>query len=51
MMNSEDFEALARRGAIDALKALAAIAFDPTAVASDRKARAKYGRAETAGQQ
>ena len=37
IMNSEDFQALARRGAIDALKALAAIAVDPTAVASDRK--------------
>jgi hypothetical protein len=36
-MNSEDFQALARRGAIDALKALAAIAVDPTAVASDRE--------------
>jgi hypothetical protein len=38
-MNNEDFQALARRGAIDALKALAAIAVDPTAVASDRVAR------------
>jgi hypothetical protein len=36
-MNNEDFQALARRGAIDALKALAAIAVDPTAVASDRE--------------
>ena len=36
-MNNEDFQALARRGALDALKALAAIAVDPTAVASDRE--------------
>jgi hypothetical protein len=36
-MNNEDFQALARRGAIDALKAPAAIAVDPTAVASDRE--------------
>jgi hypothetical protein len=36
-MNSEDFQALARRGAIDALKAVAAIAVEPTAVASDRE--------------
>jgi hypothetical protein len=35
-MNNEDFEALARQGAIDALKALAAIAVDPNAGASDR---------------
>jgi hypothetical protein len=33
-MNNEDFQALARRDAIDALKALAAIAVDPTAVSS-----------------
>jgi hypothetical protein len=36
-MNNEDFQALARQGALDALKALAAIAVDPTAVASDRE--------------
>jgi hypothetical protein len=36
-MNNEDFQALARRGAIDALKAVAAIAVEPTAVASDRE--------------
>jgi hypothetical protein len=36
-MNNEDLQALARRGAIDALKALAAIAVDPTVVASDRE--------------
>jgi hypothetical protein len=36
-MNNEDFQALARQGAIDALKALAAIAVDPSAVASDRE--------------
>ena len=36
-MNNEDFQALARRGAIDARKAVAAIAVDPTAVASDRE--------------
>jgi ATP dependent DNA ligase domain len=37
IMNNEDFQALARQGAIDALKALAAIAVDPNAVASDRE--------------
>jgi hypothetical protein len=37
VMNNEDFQALARQGALDALKALAAIAVDPTAVASDRE--------------
>jgi hypothetical protein len=36
-MNDEDFQALARRDAIDALKALAAIAANPTAVVSDRE--------------
>ena len=36
-MNNEDFQALARQGALDALKALAAIAVDPAAVASDRE--------------
>jgi hypothetical protein len=36
-MNNEDFQALARQGALDALKALAAIAVDPTAVAGDRE--------------
>jgi hypothetical protein len=36
-MNNEDFRALARQGALDALKALAAIAVDPNAVASDRE--------------
>jgi hypothetical protein len=36
-MNNEDFQTLARQGALDALKALAAIAVDPTAAASDRE--------------
>jgi hypothetical protein len=36
-MKNEDFRALARQGALDALNALAAIAVDPTAVASDRE--------------
>ena len=36
-MNNEDFQALARQGALDALKALAAIAVDPNVVASDRE--------------
>ena len=36
-MNNEDFQALARQGALDALKALAAVAVDPTAAASDRE--------------
>jgi hypothetical protein len=36
-MNNEDFQVLARQGALNALKALAAIAVDPTAVASDRE--------------
>ena len=35
-MNNEDFQALARQGAIDALKA-SAIAVDPNAVAGDRE--------------
>jgi DNA-directed RNA polymerase specialized sigma24 family protein len=37
IMNNEDFQALARQGALDALQALAAIAVDPTTVASDRE--------------
>ena len=36
-MNNEDFQALARQGALDALKVLAAIAVDPNVVASDRE--------------
>jgi hypothetical protein len=36
-MNNEDFQSLAGRHALDALKALAAIAVDPAAPAKDRE--------------
>jgi hypothetical protein len=36
-MNNDDFRSLARRHALDALKALAAIAVDPSAAARDRE--------------